>query len=344
MGGIPRRQRRLAVYLDGARREIGRGRWSAVFEESPFERVVRSYRRPGYVLEPLSITWDAVAFTLRGPRTAIVCIPRDALAGFFDDLDAGRLDESIRAFIASPESGRLLVSADQTSEPRLFDQLASPDAIVRPERGPRLGRWGGRGSAGVDTRRRKHQQRGRFPRMAVVVAVLALVVVALIAVAARSGPTRHVAVATTTVVATPTVDPCVVGDWVQTAGTSFFGFTGTTERVSTSGGAGWTLSVQPDGTAAEDATSSAPYVGTTARGEQLIQQFTGQLRYKLTAAGNTEHFTQADMSKFSWSAQINGVAQRVDSTTTAASASYTCDGTTLTDVYDDGATTTWTHR
>src|SRR4051812_29754798 len=92
---------------------------------NPFDHVTVTRHRPRFVVEPAVIGWDAVAFTLRGEREAVACIPRRALGGFFIDLDEGKLDQPIERFLASPPSGRVLSASDQASEPGLFDEIAS---------------------------------------------------------------------------------------------------------------------------------------------------------------------------------------------------------------------------
>lgn len=166
-------------------------------EANPFERVVASYRRPGYSVEPASIAWHAVAFKLRGRRDAIACIPRAALDQFLDDLDAGRLDEPICRFLASPASGRVLRAAEQAAKPGLFDELASLDAIAPPERPPGRPGLRGRGGGGPTGSRRDKRSRRRPRRVLIAGAVTAaaLAVAGLIAVAAQDdkAPTAVVA-------------------------------------------------------------------------------------------------------------------------------------------------------
>lgn len=165
------------------------------FAPNAFERVTRNRTRPGYRVEPVAIAWNAVVFALKGDREAIACIPRSALGTFVDDLDSGRLDDTIREFLASPPAGRVLRNSDQTTDARLFDSLESPGAVVPPERSPgRLGRFGG---AGTPTGSRPNK-RARRPRRFVVAA--AIVVVALVgggvAIAARGGKSTTVAATT----------------------------------------------------------------------------------------------------------------------------------------------------
>jgi hypothetical protein len=157
--------------------------------DNAFGEVVRPRVRPGYRVEPASIAWDAVVFDLRGERDGIVCIPRPALPEFLADLDAGRLDEQIGRFLASTPEGRVLRASDQTGSPGLFDEMASPGAIVPPERVPGrgvLGRAGG--GTPADARRNKNRRTPRPRRLLVAGAVVVAVVAAgAIALAARGG-------------------------------------------------------------------------------------------------------------------------------------------------------------
>jgi hypothetical protein len=168
------------------------GGGTVVIEANPFERVVESRTRPGYSVEPASIAWHAVAFKLRGPREGIACIPRAALDQFLTDLDAGRLDDAIHGFLASPASGRVLRAADQTSSPGLFDELASIDAIAPDERRPgrpgRRGRGGGGGATGDRTQKRSRRPPRRALRALLAVGGLiaaAVIVVAVVVVVAQ---------------------------------------------------------------------------------------------------------------------------------------------------------------
>ncbi len=177
-------------------------------EPSPFERVNRTIRRPGFAIEPRSIAWNAVVFDIRveqGERRAVACIPRRVLHDFFDDLDAGRLDTTIVAFLASPPADRMLVDSTQADEPRLFDGIGRADAIVPPEHGGRgLARLGGGGGTPADSRRDKHRRRPpRHGRLLIGAAVaVAAVAIAGVAVAARSNThdTQTVSAATVTTV------------------------------------------------------------------------------------------------------------------------------------------------
>jgi len=172
---------------------------STAVEANPFEQVTRRRVRPGFTLEPIAIAWNAVAFRLSGARDGVACVPREELAAFFDDLDAGLLDERVREFLLAPPTGRVLRSADQTRSGGLFDSITSSDAIVPAERVPGRALGLGRGGGGTpaDARRRK-RQRPRSPRRVLVgAAVATVVVVATVAtvVAATSGGSNDKTVA-----------------------------------------------------------------------------------------------------------------------------------------------------
>ncbi len=185
---------------------------TAVLERNGFDQVVLSRQRPGFAVAPLSIAWNAVAFTVRGSRAAVACVPRSGLTSFLDDLDAGRLDASIEAFLASPPAGRILRSATQAAKPGLFDAIGSHDSIVPSERVPTRGVLGGIGGGTPADARRNKNRRGRprripSPRALLVGATAVAVIGAGAAVAvSRSDDTTKVASAagapTTTTVST----------------------------------------------------------------------------------------------------------------------------------------------
>lgn len=180
----------------------------ALTDTNAFERVGDVHPRPGYSVEPACVAWETVVFRLRGRRDAIACIPRAALEQFFVDLDAGRLDEPIDRFLASPPSGRVLRAADQTAKPGLFDELASADAIAPDERRP--GRPGQRGRGGGDSSgsRREKRSRRRRPRRVLIagLAVVAIVVAGVI-VATRSDDKSSTALDTGGGSPSTTLDP-----------------------------------------------------------------------------------------------------------------------------------------
>lgn len=182
---------------------------------NPFGQLIGRRSRPDFVVEPLAVAWDAVAFRVTGTREVIACVPRAELGDFLDRLERGALDDPIAAFVAQAPAGRVLRSASQTERTGLFDELATPDAIVPQERVPGRPSPLGRGGGGTpaDDRRDKGQRRGRgrSPKRALLAVggVVAVIAVAAVAVAASGGgdDTKVAAVQTTvstTTAPTPT--------------------------------------------------------------------------------------------------------------------------------------------
>jgi hypothetical protein len=183
-----------------------------------FEDVVRPRGRPGYRVDPASIAWDAVVFDLHGERDGIVCVPRPALPEFLADLDAGRLDEQIGRFLTSSPQGRVLRASDQTGSPGLFDEMASPGAIVPPERIPGRSGFGGFGGGTPADARRNKNRRGqprRLPKPAQLlvasVVVAAVGVGAAVAVASRDDGKTTVAIAAPSATITTAARPTTAG-------------------------------------------------------------------------------------------------------------------------------------
>ena len=143
-------------------------------------------------------------FDIHGARDAVACIPRRTLDEFVLDLDAGRLDQTINDFLAAPPADRVLMSSEQADEPRLYDAITSPDAIVPAERGRGgLARLGGNGG-GSPAEDRRNKSRRRPPRRGL--ALAAVVVVAVVVIAAGAAfATRSKSDDTTTVAAAPVI-------------------------------------------------------------------------------------------------------------------------------------------
>jgi hypothetical protein len=244
---------------------------SARYEDNPFERVPTVHHRPRFVVEPASISWDAVVFRLRGARVAVACIPRRALGGFFADLDAGKLDNSIEAFLASPPSGRVLASAEQASEPGLFDELGSAGAIAPPERGTgRPRRFGGGGGSGSDARRDKRSRRPRrVPATAAVAVVVVVATAAVVFAATRGGDDSKVVTApaatTPSTVAAITTPAVPVTQTFGTPGTFDFVVPAgvTTITVDLFGAAGGNISSREGGLGGHATTTFAVTPGET---------------------------------------------------------------------------------
>jgi len=176
--------------------------------DNAFGRVIDRRSRAGYAVEPTAIAWNAVAFRVRGSRDAIACVPRAELDAFLDGLDAGRLDQEILDFLGTEPSGRVLRAAGQTRRTGLFDELATPDAIVPPERIPRRG-IGDHGGGTPSVARRDKRSRGPRPRrllLAGAAAATVVIVAGVIVVASRGDDKpQPVAVGQTTSTTTTTV-------------------------------------------------------------------------------------------------------------------------------------------
>ena len=100
-----------------------------------------AYVRPGFILSPVAMTWDFTIFEASGlVRTAYVCVPRNSLLGFVDELRAGALDDVIAAYLARSSQRRVLSAHQQTRSVGLYDQLGSPADLLAPERDPQTGR------------------------------------------------------------------------------------------------------------------------------------------------------------------------------------------------------------
>jgi hypothetical protein len=102
---------------------------------------LRAHVRPGFTLRPVTATWDFTVFEASGPaRTAYVCVPRNSLLGFVNELHAGALDDAIAAYLARSSQRRVLSAHQQTRRPGLYDQMGSPADLLPPERDPQTGR------------------------------------------------------------------------------------------------------------------------------------------------------------------------------------------------------------
>lgn len=100
-------------------------------------RLLESRPRPGFRVEPVLATWDFALFALSdGSHRAYASVPRPAIADFLGTLDAGSLDGLLAAFLAGPEAGRLLASAEEATKPGLHDGYASARSLLPPERAP----------------------------------------------------------------------------------------------------------------------------------------------------------------------------------------------------------------
>jgi IPT/TIG domain-containing protein/centrosomal CEP192-like protein len=111
-----------------------------------------AHLRPGFTLRPVAVTWDFTVFETASPaQKAYTCVPRDSLAGFLGELEAGALDRPIASYLALRSRNRILAAHPQTRRLGIYDRMEAPAALLAPERDPQTGR---RQSAPLTTKRR----------------------------------------------------------------------------------------------------------------------------------------------------------------------------------------------
>jgi hypothetical protein len=141
---------------------------------------LRTHVRPGFTLRPIAVTWDFTVFeTATAAQRAYTCVPRDGLAGFLGELEAGALDSDIASYLALRSRSRILAAHRQTRRLGMYDRIKAPAGLLAPERDPQTGRRQpvpltakGR-SARAGKRNRPVPQPGasrRFSRMAMAIA------------------------------------------------------------------------------------------------------------------------------------------------------------------------------
>jgi hypothetical protein len=103
---------------------------------SDYGRVLKPIVRPAFAAEVTAATWDVTILRLTGPRAAYAAIPRRYLSSFLRAVRAGRLDDSIGTYLATPPTGRRLESHDQAVKaPAFYDEIGWAPALLAPERG-----------------------------------------------------------------------------------------------------------------------------------------------------------------------------------------------------------------
>ena len=121
-------------------------------QPSVYGSVIEPRGRPGFGVAAVVATWGFTVFRIDGyGRRAFACVPRGNLAAFVDRLEHGMLDETLSRFLASPATGRVLASHEQTQEPGLWDEVGNERDLLPPEREPtesqrrhpKLRRWDG---------------------------------------------------------------------------------------------------------------------------------------------------------------------------------------------------------
>ena len=112
-----------------ARRPPARGA-----DDATFGAILTPRQRPGFVVAAEIATWDLTVFTIAGSgRTAYAAVPRATLGRFLRLLDHGRLDGTIRAYLAAEPAGRVLHGWAASQRPGLHDALAAAASFVAPE-------------------------------------------------------------------------------------------------------------------------------------------------------------------------------------------------------------------
>lgn len=109
---------------------------------TPFSELLAPRRRPGFIAEVVVATWDFAIFALVGTRrTGYASVPRSALGRFVAQVDAGRLDATIRDFLAGPDQDDVLGGWREAHRAGLYDRLAPLAAFAPPERDPTGEPW-----------------------------------------------------------------------------------------------------------------------------------------------------------------------------------------------------------
>lgn len=104
---------------------------------SPFGAILARRDRGAFAVEAVFATWGFTVFSVRGAeRVAYSCIPRACLERFLGELDSGRLDALLSAYLRSPPAGRLLAAFAQTEKPGLWDAIGEPTDLLAPEPEP----------------------------------------------------------------------------------------------------------------------------------------------------------------------------------------------------------------
>ncbi|HVF33154.1 MAG TPA: hypothetical protein VM933_08965 [Acidimicrobiales bacterium] len=158
-------------------------------------RIVDVRRRAGMTVEPIVATWTGTAFrvTAGGDAAAVVTIPLRLLDAFLDALDAGQLDDVLRAAMAAAPTRPRLVAADQLERVGTYGGVGALAGLVPGERDPLTGRLAGAGRGGRGSRENKDRHhespKGRPPatKIAVLAAAAVAVVALLVALASALG-------------------------------------------------------------------------------------------------------------------------------------------------------------
>ncbi|HLF71389.1 MAG TPA: hypothetical protein VI759_04490, partial [Dehalococcoidia bacterium] len=101
-----------------------------------FGDVLTARQRPGFSVRPQIATWDFALLRVEGRhRSVFACLPRACLGPFLRELDAGRLDATLRAGLDAASEARRLETPAQTQQPGLWDEAGPGRALLAPEPG-----------------------------------------------------------------------------------------------------------------------------------------------------------------------------------------------------------------
>jgi hypothetical protein len=105
----------------------------------PYGAATRLRQRPVAEVAPVMLTWDLAVFVLLDRptgRTAYAAVPGRELGAFLEELDAGRLDAPMRAFMRRRWRRSTLADRTDVRTATLFDDLGPRLGLVAPEFGP----------------------------------------------------------------------------------------------------------------------------------------------------------------------------------------------------------------
>ncbi len=99
-------------------------------------RALRPRARPHFSVRAVVASWWCTVFELLAGRRAYAVVPAEDLDRFLADLESGRLDETIRSFLAAAPSGRVARGWGQHDSFELYDNIGPTSDWAPPERDP----------------------------------------------------------------------------------------------------------------------------------------------------------------------------------------------------------------
>jgi hypothetical protein len=111
---------------------------------SVFGDVIRPRARSGFEIAPVMATWDVTVLLALDPRQsrhAFVTVPRLSLGPFIEQLNAGHLDDVLRAYLNLQPAGRRIGRRAHTSRLGLYDELGPRRQLLAADRPPARRAW-----------------------------------------------------------------------------------------------------------------------------------------------------------------------------------------------------------